>query len=65
MTLKTESVRCGSRQEYEACVAREASMMQPMPAEHAYFNDTRPAFDVGATRDSFARTLSFFASVLS
>jgi carboxymethylenebutenolidase len=28
-------------------------------AEHAFFNDTRPTYDVDAARDSFARTLSF------
>jgi carboxymethylenebutenolidase len=34
-------------------------------AEHAFFNDARPAYDGRATRDSFARTLSFFTSVLA
>jgi carboxymethylenebutenolidase len=28
-------------------------------AAHAFFNDTRPAYDVGAVRDSFARLLTF------
>ena len=34
-------------------------------AEHAFFNDARPVYDVRATRDSFARTCSFLASVLA
>jgi carboxymethylenebutenolidase len=34
-------------------------------AEHAFFNDARPVFNVDATRDSFARTCTFFASVLA
>jgi carboxymethylenebutenolidase len=34
-------------------------------AGHAFFNDTMPAYDVKAARDSFARLLSFFATALS
>jgi carboxymethylenebutenolidase len=34
-------------------------------AEHAFFNDARPSFDLKATRDSYARTLSFFGTVLA
>lgn len=33
-------------------------------AGHAFFNDSRSSYHVGAMRDSFARTLSFFADVL-
>jgi carboxymethylenebutenolidase len=29
-------------------------------AGHAFFNDTRPSYDAGASRDAFARTLEFF-----
>jgi len=29
-------------------------------AAHAFFNDTRPTYHVGATRDAFARLLEFF-----
>ena len=29
-------------------------------AAHAFFNDTRPVYDVRASRDAFVRTLSFF-----
>jgi len=29
-------------------------------AAHAFFNDTRPAYHVGASRDAFARLLEFF-----
>jgi carboxymethylenebutenolidase len=32
-------------------------------AQHAFFNDTRPSYDVVAARKSFARTLQFFADV--
>lgn len=34
-------------------------------ALHAFFNDSRPAYHVGAARDSFAKTLSFFNEVLA
>jgi carboxymethylenebutenolidase len=34
-------------------------------AQHAFFNDARPSFHVGATRDSFARTLEFFRRELA
>ncbi len=27
--------------------------------QHAFFNDTRPSYEVGAVRDSFARLLAF------
>jgi carboxymethylenebutenolidase len=33
-------------------------------AQHAFFNDTRPSYDVRAARDAFARTLDFFRRVL-
>ena len=33
-------------------------------AEHAFFNDTRPLYDVRAARDSFARALAFLRVVL-
>jgi carboxymethylenebutenolidase len=29
-------------------------------ASHAFFNDSRPSYDVRASRDSFARLLDFF-----
>jgi carboxymethylenebutenolidase len=32
---------------------------------HAFFNDTGPAYDVNAARDSFARLLTFFANNLT
>jgi carboxymethylenebutenolidase len=31
-------------------------------AGHAFFNDTRPSYDVAAARQAFARALSFFAA---
>jgi carboxymethylenebutenolidase len=34
-------------------------------ANHAFFNDTGPSYDVNAARDSFARLLPFFAAQLS
>ena len=34
-------------------------------AQHAFFNDTRPAYDVRAARDAFARTLDLFRRTLS
>ena len=34
-------------------------------ANHAFFNDTGPAYDVNAARDSFARLLTFFAKNLA
>jgi carboxymethylenebutenolidase len=34
-------------------------------ANHAFFNDDSPAYDVDASRDSFARLLGFFASRLA
>jgi carboxymethylenebutenolidase len=34
-------------------------------AHHAFFNDTRPAYHVGATRDALARVLSFLRSELA
>jgi carboxymethylenebutenolidase len=34
-------------------------------ANHAFFNDTRPAYHVGATRDALARVLSFLRSELA
>jgi len=34
-------------------------------AEHAFFNDTRPTYDVAAARDAFARTLEFLLRTLS
>jgi carboxymethylenebutenolidase len=34
-------------------------------ANHAFFNDTGPAYDVNAARDSFARLLAFFAKSLT
>jgi carboxymethylenebutenolidase len=34
-------------------------------AQHAFFNDTRPAYDVRAARDAFARTLAFFRDRLA
>jgi len=33
-------------------------------ANHAFFNDTGPAYDVNAARDAFARLLTFFAKNL-
>jgi carboxymethylenebutenolidase len=33
-------------------------------APHAFFNDTRPAYRVGAARDAWARTLAFLAAQL-
>ena len=33
-------------------------------APHAFFNDTRPSYRAGASRDAWARTLSFFAEHL-
>jgi carboxymethylenebutenolidase len=33
-------------------------------ANHAFFNDDGPAYEVNASRDAFARTLSFFAEHL-
>ena len=32
-------------------------------APHAFFNDTRPSFTVGAARDAWARLLTFFAGL--
>ncbi len=32
---------------------------------HAFFNDDRPSYDVGASRDAFARTLEVFRAFLS
>jgi dienelactone hydrolase len=32
---------------------------------HAFFNDTRPAYDVRAARDSFARLLAFLRQTLA
>jgi carboxymethylenebutenolidase len=34
-------------------------------ANHAFFNDTGPSYEVNAARDSFARLLSFFAKNLT
>lgn len=34
-------------------------------ANHAFFNDTGPAYEVNAARDSFARLLTFFAKNLT
>jgi carboxymethylenebutenolidase len=34
-------------------------------AEHAFFNDSRPSYDVRAARDSFARTLEFLRRILA
>jgi carboxymethylenebutenolidase len=34
-------------------------------AAHAFFNDTRPAYDVGASRDALARVLSFLRAELA
>jgi len=34
-------------------------------APHAFFNDTRPSYSVGAARDAWARLLSFFAELAS
>jgi carboxymethylenebutenolidase len=34
-------------------------------ANHAFFNDDAPAYDVSAARDSFARLLAFFARYLT
>lgn len=34
-------------------------------AQHAFFNDTRPSYDVRATRDAFARVLELFRGALS
>jgi carboxymethylenebutenolidase len=34
-------------------------------APHAFFNDTRSFYRVGAARDAWARTLGFFAERLS
>ncbi|KAK1548485.1 hypothetical protein Q3G72_001831 [Acer saccharum] len=33
-------------------------------ADHAFFNDNRPAYNVAAARDAYARTLMFFNSLL-
>ena len=33
-------------------------------AQHAFFNDTRPSYDVGAARDAFARVLDLFRRTL-
>jgi len=33
--------------------------------QHAFFNDRRPSYSVGATRDSFVRTLELFRRVLA
>lgn len=33
-------------------------------AHHAFFNDTRASYNVGAARDAFARTLQFFNGIL-
>jgi carboxymethylenebutenolidase len=33
-------------------------------APHAFFNDTRPAYRVGAARDAWARTLGFLVAQL-
>jgi carboxymethylenebutenolidase len=33
-------------------------------AQHAFFNETRPAYDARASRDAFARTLEFFRKEL-
>jgi carboxymethylenebutenolidase len=33
-------------------------------APHAFFNDTRPSYRVGAARDAWARTLAFSAAHL-
>lgn len=34
-------------------------------AEHAFFNDTRPTYEVAAARDSYARSLAFLCEVLA
>lgn len=34
-------------------------------APHAFFNDTRPSYRIGAARDAWARTLSFFRETLT
>jgi carboxymethylenebutenolidase len=34
-------------------------------ANHAFFNDTGPAYEVNAARDAFARLLTFFAKSLT
>jgi carboxymethylenebutenolidase len=34
-------------------------------AQHAFFNDTRPAYHVGAARDALARVLTFFRAELA
>lgn len=34
-------------------------------AQHAFFNDTRPSYHVGAARDAFVRTLDFLQRVLT
>ena len=34
-------------------------------AQHAFFNDTRPAYHGGAARDALARVLSFFRAELA
>ncbi len=34
-------------------------------AGHAFFNDDSPSYKVGASRDSYARLLAFFAKILS
>jgi carboxymethylenebutenolidase len=34
-------------------------------APHAFFNDTRPSYRIGAARDAWARTLSFFSRTLA
>ena len=34
-------------------------------APHAFFNDTRRSYDVGAARDAWARLLGFFAEHLA
>jgi carboxymethylenebutenolidase len=33
-------------------------------ALHAFFNDDRPSYNARASRDAFARTLSFFSREL-
>jgi carboxymethylenebutenolidase len=34
-------------------------------ANHSFFNDAGPSYDVNAARDSFARLLAFFAKNLT
>ncbi|WP_280922168.1 dienelactone hydrolase family protein [Ammoniphilus resinae] len=34
-------------------------------ANHAFFNDTNPTYDVNASRDAFARSLAFLNRVTS